>query len=81
MATGALETWMTSIKKYWTILIVFTALATLTPLEAQEPVVGAAEPEALFRSTDPKLNANKQVVYGFFAIYWKPIIGNWPTNI
>ena len=29
---------------------------------AQEPVVAAANPEALFTSPDPKLNANKQVV-------------------
>src|SRR5207244_3179510 len=29
---------------------------------AQAPVVGVADPEALFTSPDPKLNANKQVV-------------------
>ena len=28
----------------------------------QEPVVGSAEPEKLFKSSDRKLNANKQVV-------------------
>jgi predicted SnoaL-like aldol condensation-catalyzing enzyme len=27
---------------------------------AQEPVVGAKDPEALFKSSDPKLNTNKQ---------------------
>jgi len=27
---------------------------------AQEPVVGVKDPEALFKSSDPKLNANKQ---------------------
>jgi predicted SnoaL-like aldol condensation-catalyzing enzyme len=32
-------------------------------LRAQEPVVGAADPDALFHSKDPKLNANKQVAY------------------
>src|SRR5690242_9066021 len=31
-------------------------------VRAQEPVTGAADPEALFTSPDPKLNANKQVV-------------------
>jgi predicted SnoaL-like aldol condensation-catalyzing enzyme len=30
---------------------------------AQEPVTGAADPDALFVSPDPKLNANKQVAY------------------
>jgi len=30
---------------------------------AQEAVVGAADPDALFHSGDPKLNANKQVAY------------------
>jgi hypothetical protein len=29
---------------------------------AQEPVTGSADPEALFTSPDPRLNANKQVV-------------------
>ena len=32
------------------------------PLHAQEPVVGSKNPESLFTSKDPKLNANKQVV-------------------
>jgi predicted SnoaL-like aldol condensation-catalyzing enzyme len=32
------------------------------PVSAQEPVTGAADPEALFTSPDPKLHANKQVV-------------------
>src|SRR5438445_10430501 len=30
---------------------------------AQEPVVGASDPDALFHSSDPKLNANKQAAY------------------
>jgi len=30
---------------------------------AQEPVVGAADADALFHSADPKLDANKQVAY------------------
>jgi predicted SnoaL-like aldol condensation-catalyzing enzyme len=49
---------------------VFAALAFVAlvafPARAQEPVLGVADPEALFRSPDPKLNANKQVVYGIF---------------
>src|SRR5260370_2017635 len=32
-------------------------------LHAQEPVVGAIDPEALFHSSDPKLNTNKQAAY------------------
>jgi predicted SnoaL-like aldol condensation-catalyzing enzyme len=32
------------------------------PIRAQEPVVGSKDPEPLFTSKDPKLNANKQVV-------------------
>ncbi|HTV51548.1 MAG TPA: nuclear transport factor 2 family protein [Steroidobacteraceae bacterium] len=30
---------------------------------AQEPVVGAADPDALFHSTDPQLNTNLQAAY------------------
>ena len=33
------------------------------PVHAQEPVVGAADAEALFTSPDPKLNRNKQAAY------------------
>jgi predicted SnoaL-like aldol condensation-catalyzing enzyme len=44
----------------------FTAVCMLAPLHAQEPVVGVANAEALFHSADPKLNANKQVVYAIF---------------
>ena len=33
---------------------------------AQEPVVGVKDPAALFHSSDPKLDANKQVVYHIF---------------
>ena len=43
----------------------FVALVTF-PVRAQAPVLGVADPEALFKSSDPKLNANKQVVYGIF---------------
>ncbi len=40
-------------------LILFAASAA----SAQAPVVGVADPEALFTSPDPKLNANKQAAY------------------
>jgi predicted SnoaL-like aldol condensation-catalyzing enzyme len=40
-------------------------LVTLS-VGAQEPVLGVADPEALFHSPDPKLNANKQVAYAIF---------------
>lgn len=45
-------------------LICGLALVAMTcaSLVAQEPVVGAANPESLFTSPDKKLNANKQVV-------------------
>jgi predicted SnoaL-like aldol condensation-catalyzing enzyme len=38
-------------------------LATTASVLAQEPVVPAADPDALFTSPDPKLHANKQVAY------------------
>ena len=48
-----------------TILVPFlltTALAA-TAVRAQEPVVASDSPDALFTSADPRLHANKQVVY------------------
>jgi len=33
---------------------------------AQERVVGSKDPDALFHSSDPKLDANKQIVYHIF---------------
>lgn len=41
----------------------FTPLTYPVLVSAQEAVVAAADKEALFTSTDPKLHANKQVVY------------------
>jgi predicted SnoaL-like aldol condensation-catalyzing enzyme len=38
-------------------------LAGSPALHAQEAVVGASDPDALFHSSDPKLNTNKQVAY------------------
>jgi predicted SnoaL-like aldol condensation-catalyzing enzyme len=36
------------------------AVLAMTPLAAQEPVVGVADPESLFKDSDPTLNRNKQ---------------------
>jgi predicted SnoaL-like aldol condensation-catalyzing enzyme len=47
------------------VALAFVVLVTFS-VRAQEPVVGVADAEALFKSPDPKLNANKQVVYGIF---------------
>ena len=47
------------------VALSFVAFAAF-PVRAQEPVVGVADAEALFKSPDPKLNANKQVVYAIF---------------
>jgi predicted SnoaL-like aldol condensation-catalyzing enzyme len=33
------------------------------PLHAQEPVVGAPDPDALFHDKNPRLNTNKQAAY------------------
>ena len=51
-----------------TCIFVVLSLAALgtVHLRGQEPVLGVADPESLFKSPDPKLNANKQVVYGIF---------------
>src|SRR2546422_11593842 len=38
-------------------------LAGSVSLHAQEAVVGASDPEALFHSNDPTLNRNKQIAY------------------
>jgi predicted SnoaL-like aldol condensation-catalyzing enzyme len=38
-------------------------LAVAASSHAQDPVVAATDVEALFRSSDPKLNANKQAAY------------------
>src|SRR5256885_4743637 len=45
------------------VLLVAPLMAGGVSLHAQEPVVGASDPEALFHSSDPKLDANKQVAY------------------
>jgi predicted SnoaL-like aldol condensation-catalyzing enzyme len=43
-------------------LVAIGAWLATAPAFAQEPVVAAADPEALFTDTDPVLHANKQVV-------------------
>src|SRR6476469_4357921 len=42
-------------------MLVFAVIPVMTVM-AQAPVTGVADPESLFTSHDPKLNANKQVV-------------------
>ena len=44
------------------ILLSLAALCALHPICAQEPVIAAADPEALFTDPDPAKHANKQVV-------------------
>jgi predicted SnoaL-like aldol condensation-catalyzing enzyme len=41
-------------------LIALVAVCAVVPAIAQEPIVPAADPEALFTDPDPKLHANKQ---------------------
>ncbi|HYR86782.1 MAG TPA: nuclear transport factor 2 family protein [Terriglobia bacterium] len=48
--------------KYFTSIVLIAALAASVSAFAQEPVTGPSDPESLFTSKDPKLNANKQVV-------------------
>lgn len=43
-----------------------SCFTTVCLLDAQAPVVPASHVEALFRSSDPALQANKMVVYGIF---------------
>jgi predicted SnoaL-like aldol condensation-catalyzing enzyme len=42
---------------------VLLATMSATAVQAQEPVVGVADPEALFTDKDPKLHRNKQAAY------------------
>jgi predicted SnoaL-like aldol condensation-catalyzing enzyme len=46
----------------WLILAIGLLLFAAS-VHAQEPVTAASDPDALFVSKDPKLNANKQVAY------------------
>src|SRR4051794_27318058 len=42
------------------IVLLAALLSVGTALRAQEPVVGAKDPEALFKASNPALNKNKQ---------------------
>jgi predicted SnoaL-like aldol condensation-catalyzing enzyme len=53
---------MICIQKSLTLLAGAIAAFACATAVAQEPVVGASDPEALFTSRDRRLNANKQVV-------------------
>ena len=53
---------MTPIKTALISVALAAAAAVSAPVAAQEPVVAAADPEALFTDKDPALNANKQAV-------------------
>src|SRR2546428_1140187 len=45
------------------LLLPTVLVAGSLSLHAQAPVVGASDPDALFHSSDPKLNANEQAAY------------------
>jgi len=49
-------------RRAWILASWIAVLFVVPSVRAQEPVTGAADPEALFTSKDPSLNANKQVV-------------------
>jgi predicted SnoaL-like aldol condensation-catalyzing enzyme len=50
-------------KIQFTFAALFAAVLVSAPLQAQEPVVGASDPDALFHSKDKKLDRNKQAAY------------------
>src|SRR6476620_8097303 len=43
-----------------TIALLAVLVSATSVLHAQEPVVGVKDPESLFKSSDPKLNRNKE---------------------
>ena len=49
-------------RNYLAAALIAASLLAGMPTHAQEPVTGAADPEALFTSRDRTLNSNKQVV-------------------
>ena len=53
---------MTPIKIALISVALGAAVTVFAPVAAQEPVVAAPDPEALFTDKDPTLNANKQAV-------------------
>lgn len=50
-------------KRHLRIACAALVLMASVASHASEPVVGASDPDALFTSPDPRLHANKQVVY------------------
>ncbi|MDT8397617.1 MAG: nuclear transport factor 2 family protein [Pseudomonadales bacterium] len=64
--------------------LIFTSLLLAFPVLAQEPVVGVANPEALFTDTDPQKHANKQATLRIMrellqCNHWSDA-GNWLTE-
>jgi predicted SnoaL-like aldol condensation-catalyzing enzyme len=53
---------MTPIKTVLILVALGAAAVVSAPSAAQEPVIAAADPEALFTDPNPTLNANKQAV-------------------
>jgi predicted SnoaL-like aldol condensation-catalyzing enzyme len=50
-------------KIQFTLAALFAAMLVSAPVRAQEPVVAASDPDALFHSKDKKLDRNKQAAY------------------
>jgi predicted SnoaL-like aldol condensation-catalyzing enzyme len=50
-------------KTRFTLAALFAAMVVSATLSAQEPVIGVADPDALFHSKDKKLDTNKQAAY------------------
>ncbi len=53
-------------KAHWYCVLAAAGLLSTSGAFAQERVVGAKDPDALFHSSDPRLDANKQIVYHIF---------------
>ncbi len=54
---------MVRMKIQFTLAALFAAMLVSAPMHAQEPVVAASDPDALFHSKDKKLDRNKQAAY------------------
>jgi predicted SnoaL-like aldol condensation-catalyzing enzyme len=50
-------------KIQFTFAALFAAMIVSAPMQAQDPVVGSSDPDALFHSKDKKLDRNKQAAY------------------
>ena len=53
---------MFAMKTTLTLAALILFVGAILPAQAQAPVVASTDPESLFTSPDPQLNANKQVV-------------------